>query len=768
MHLLLKNIDYFFRSFPMVLLLLHLKKNHLFMLLWALLFTIILADLGRIIGLPYLFLDPEYLNKVNAVSFLLMGLSIGLFTMAFHISSYILEGERFRFLARRRRPFYVFSLNNSLIPLLFLITYLIQAYKIQVASYGLSSENILSKGLGFIAGFAGIQFILFTYFRLTNTNVIRSAARDIDESLRRNLLYRFTVWRRRRDWIDHPVHVSFYLSDYFLPKPVRKSLQADAMEVYRVFTQHHLNALFIIFLFVISLFLMGYFASILYFSLPAGGSILLLLSILILMFGAFYYWLKGWALTAILGLFLLYNVGLGYGWFKSDYFVYGLNYQTEKADYSLSAIRESNTRDLHQADKEKTIDMLNHWAEKQTQWYGKEKKPKLVLACFSGGGQRAAAWSLRCLQYMDSTLKDRSIMDHTALITGASGGLIGASYYRELYYQSQSQDTLNPSGQYYYQNITKDLLNPVAFMAVTNDLFYRYHKITYHKRSYPKDRGTAFEEQLNRITGQVFDKPLKAYRPLEETARLPTLLLSPTIINDGRRLYISSMDISYMNSIYTESFRKLQGVEFRRLFKNQDADNLRFSSALRMAATFPYITPNVILPSEPVIEIMDAGVVDNFGVSDALKFLFTFRTWVDTATSGVLLIKIRDSGKEPDIDQEVKRTFYHKLINPIRTVYYNMFTSQDNFNDLRVESASEWLKVPLEEATFQYIGQPSPITGPPREKEKRAALSWHLTQKEKKGIYRTVYTKANLYALKKIVDYLEINKRKDSTSRAIP
>ena len=91
-------------------------------------------------------------------------------------------------------------------------------------------------------------------------------------------------------------------------------------------------------------------------------------------------------------------------------------------------------------------------------------------------------------------------------------------------------------------------------------------------------------------------------------------------------MYIASHSISFMNGEieelpgYTEF--KFSGVDFMRLLEDQGSRNLRFLSALRMSATFPYVTPNTTLPTDPPILIMDAGISDNFGLSDAIRFLF--------------------------------------------------------------------------------------------------------------------------------------------------
>ena len=52
-------------SFPVQLLVLHIKKNQLLLFYWLLLFALVLSLVGGKFGIPYLFLDPEYLGRVD-------------------------------------------------------------------------------------------------------------------------------------------------------------------------------------------------------------------------------------------------------------------------------------------------------------------------------------------------------------------------------------------------------------------------------------------------------------------------------------------------------------------------------------------------------------------------------------------------------------------------------------------------------------------------------------------------------------------------------
>ena len=83
-------------------------------------------------------------------------------------------------------------------------------------------------------------------------------------------------------------------------------------------------------------------------------------------------------------------------------------------------------------------------------------------------------------------------------------------------------------------------------------------------------------------------------------------------------------------------------IDFASFFAKQDPYNLRILTALRMNATFPIVLPNVWLPSNPVIDVMDAGLRDNYRQETSLRFLEAFDDWIKENTSGVLLIQIRD------------------------------------------------------------------------------------------------------------------------------
>ena len=357
-----------------------------------------------------------------------------------------------------------------------------------------------------------------------------------------------------------------------------------------------------------------------------------------------------------------------------------------------------------------------------------------------------------------------NLQGKTILITGASGGLIGASYFRELKLREKLGEASRPYANLHRQKISTDNLNPLIFSLLANDLFVGFTKFEYNGNLYHRDRGYTFEEQLNQITEGLMDKPISAYDTLEQASLIPMMILAPTIINDGRKLYIASRPVSFMNLDlvnYSEyQLFKVSGVDFQTLFKDQGGDKLRFLSALRMSATFPYITPNTTLPTDPPVSIMDAGISDNFGLSDAVRFLYAYKEWIADNTSGVVIVSIRDSPKLGTIVPAAKQGLIDAITQPISTVYNNFENFQDINSDLSISFAKSWFKGKIDRIDIQYLPESYvPILQKMdsiRQNNARASLSWRLTTREKQGIVNAIFSPANQDEIRKLNQLLSV------------
>lgn len=769
-----KIIDPVFYSLPVQLLVLHLRKNQLLLLGWVFLFSVVTGNFGINLGIPYLFWDPEYLGRVDFFSFFIIGISIGGLTMAYHITCYILDGTNFSFLGMLPRPFTKFSVNNALIPAIFISVYIFQLVRFQLENEYNTSLSIFIKVLGFLSGFAVMLTFLFVYFRFTNKDIFRFVASNVDRKLKRVKISRVRIMQNLKVAQKNKVRVDYYLGANLkvLRAPAH---QYDKELVTKVFDQNHLNSVIIesfIFWLILAL---GLFHDRPLFQIPAAASGVLLITIIMMLIGAVTYWLRGWATTVVIIVFFLLNAVVKYNWISSTYQAFGLNYHVPEVVYTQQELYAQNDSLHYAQDVAATQRILENWKQKPVLRDSSDSKPKMVFICTSGGGLRAALWTMTALQNADS-LTQGKLFAHTQLITGASGGLLGAAYFRELklmkerqvepdkgplvHLASQSEEMPSVYSPVYLKKLGQDHLNAVIFTLLVNDLFVRFQSFEYENNTYLKDRGYAFEQQLNQNTGGILDKRLIDYQLPEQQSHIPMMLLTPAILNDGRKLFISPQHMSYMNSglhsRFNGHYQKVKGLDFMRFFEEQDAGSLRFLTALRMNATFPYVTPNISLPAKPRIQIMDAGLTDNFGVSDAVRFMYVFKDWINENTSGVILLSIRDSEKLESLQPPDGNSLLQRMIAPLRFLYSNLFNIQDINNDDRLEYLQNWLEVDFEEINIEYIAAWNEVD---KKKagtlDERPSLSWRLTSREKDNIANNILHPRNQAALQRLQEVLD-------------
>lgn len=747
----------FIYSLPVQLLFHHIKRNLALVLLWMFFLAAFLGGIGRIYGIHYLFLDPEYLNKVSFLSYFWVGLALGNYIMAFHITSYILDGHRFPFIGILEKPFAKYTVNNSVIPALALMVYIIAIIHFHMNNEFTAGLDILIYLFGLLVGVLSMILLMFLYFKFTNKDIFRYLAGSVDKTLRKSQISRERVMIKLKE-SKKRARVDYYLDLKLRLRTCKKLTDFhDKESVLKVFDQNHFNSVILEVIIILLVLILGIFLERPWAQIPAAASSLLLFSMVIMLIGAISYWFRSWGVAFVFGLFILANFITKTGVLGKYHPVRGVNYDTVKADYSLDNLKAIASKENYDRDKEGMLHALTHWKEKFD-----VEKPKLILMCVSGGGQRAALWTVNALQHIDKRL-DQPLMEKAFLLTGASGGMIGAAYYREVYRQFRDEnDSINYLSDELLQNMGKDNLNAIIFSLVVNDTFFKLRKFTYEGRSYLKDRGYVFEKNLNNNLGGILDKPISFYTPLEIEAKLPVMLLSPVVSNDGRKLYISSSPVSFM-TISSEHEKanesiKIRGVDFNRLFQDQDALSLNFLSALRMSASFPYITPTVSLPSNPRIEVMDAGIADNFGINDALRFMFVFKDWIEKNTSGVVMIVIRDTRKVTPVEEKSNPSIIDRFTNPISSVYNNLGNIQDIRNDSQIENAAVWLNAPFDVVALEYdtytlleeMQFTSEFQKRQRKEQERASLSWHLTAREKKNIIENINTTGNQNSLYKI------------------
>ncbi|MFO0809180.1 MAG: hypothetical protein U0746_11185 [Gemmataceae bacterium] len=273
-------------------------------------------------------------------------------------------------------------------------------------------------------------------------------------------------------------------------------------------------------------------------------------------------------------------------------------------------------------------------------------KPRLVVVSLSGGGIRAACWAAAVLDGLERHLP--TFRDRIRLCVGASGGMVGAAYYAADF--ERPHGIGDPSA---VDCLAHDFLSPaVQAMLLHDSAHFFLHEQTEF------DRGRALEDAwyataLAPDGSSPLARPLRDLAARERTGERPSLIFTPMLVEDARRLIVSNLDMHEITEAHADRLSpetnltsprqsrllSLSALEFGRLFPN--AAQFKVGTAARMNASFPFVSPGVSLPTMPPRRVVDAGYFDNYGVNVAALWLHRHREAVRLYTSGVAVVEVR-------------------------------------------------------------------------------------------------------------------------------
>ncbi|MEL7162463.1 MAG: hypothetical protein AAFN92_17015, partial [Bacteroidota bacterium] len=386
MRILLRGI---LQSFAVQLLLLHLRKNFLLLFVWLILVAIMGGWLGPRLGLQYLFLDPEYLNATSFWSFLLVGGTFGFFTMSWNLSTYLLIGGYFNFLASLSRPFFKFCINNALLPLgvfFFYCGLVIHFYAGEPESW-----RVWESVTGLVLGLVLSLFVYAIYFNLTNRDIsyYRPQFRERPPNMGPGQSGRTAPVRRAYrarplapilvGAYDNPYRVANYLNLKLQARLVRSVAHYDSAILQGIFRQNHLNAILLQGISILTLFALGLLIDQPLFQIPAGASFLIILTLVVAIIGAISYWFSEWRFTLLVFLLIGVNLLTSSPWIQLGNQAYGLDYHGTKAPYSEARLLGLYGSERVARDIRETEHILDNWKARQP-----EEKPPFVVVCASG------------------------------------------------------------------------------------------------------------------------------------------------------------------------------------------------------------------------------------------------------------------------------------------------------------------------------------------------------------------------------------------------
>lgn len=676
-------------------------------------------------GAYTLFLAPEYLGELSAKSFGIVGFTVGIFIMSWHITTFIVHSKRIPFLGGIRNAFLKYSWNNSVLPSVYLVTYCV------ITFVHLREDEFMSLGqtilclLAFLLGLALAIAISFLYF----FNVDRSVIKEIlglgntSEKLKNIVPY---------DTLD--AEVDFIQADYYWStvtklEPISNTSNYDYRLLNKALRRHHRNAIFAIVVTVILITIIGYNSQHAFFIIPAAASFILLFSLILMLVGAFKYFARSWEFVGWMGIFAIVSLMVKYKWVHLSTEANGINYDAIPFVYSYSSLQEVSNQANYQEDILAELSRLNSWKQ---QFYP-DSKPNVVIITASGGGSRSAYWTMEALQYADS-LTNGQLYQNTLLISGASGGMIGATYWQAI----RIHDS-NYYAQIHQDNIGKDLLNPLVFHMASVDFIAARNELELQNHIVKNNGANAFEQTLLQNSNYYLAGNLGNWRKSILAHQSPNFVINATIANDGRKLMMSPLGVTYLmrfDNSWQDDRPVIDAVDFRRIMQQHNADSLFITSALRMNATFPVILPLTVLPTQPKIEIIDAGLRDNFGAEVAMRYIHTFQEWLRENANKVIVLQLRDTKPFEPSEFEAHPSFASQLLAPLTTLqqkWSSIQTFGQQYGIQLLENAL--LPDQLVYETLYYDIRKST--------DKKVSLNFHLTASDKSNLSDALFIPSN-------------------------
>ena len=316
-----------YHSFPVQLVLLHLKKFQVLLIFWFVLFSTVNGTFMKTFGADSLYLAPEYLGNVSMVAALFVGMAIGVFIMSWNITTFILFSRHFRFLATTSNPFLKYCINNGGIPLVFLIFYFIKDVGFERNKELMTYGEIAVLVLGFLTGLVLIIVVSLFYFFRADKNIIRRLTPVISNPQLFKAQFKKDETRLNQSRL---IKVEWYLNAMFRLKKVRDVSHYSREFIETIFSRHHFAAVVSIFIAFIVLILLGFWLDNPLFQLPAAAGITLFFAILIAVSGAFSYFLQSWSIPFLIVLFILTNILYRYEIIDPSNKAYGLNYKNKE------------------------------------------------------------------------------------------------------------------------------------------------------------------------------------------------------------------------------------------------------------------------------------------------------------------------------------------------------------------------------------------------------------------------------------------------------
>lgn len=262
-------------------------------------------------------------------------------------------------------------------------------------------------------------------------------------------------------------------------------------------------------------------------------------------------------------------------------------------------------------------------------WANSGKRRPLVLVSASGQGSAAALWVLSMLSAVERRLP--RFPYHCRIVTGSSGGALGGA----LYVGSLLPPSPRASSGGWHHRLPEtellslleaDALSPIAHRVVTWDLPTAL--LPFASTSH---RGATFEGFWSEILGDVASHQLGDFGHEERAGWRPSLLFEARLIEDGRPLLVTNLDIESESPDVASVQSHLR--------------ELSLPACIALVCGGDFALPAQSLPCRPrrrvrAVRPSSGNLGPLLGWLDACVRSDEARAWLHNEVSGILLLEI--------------------------------------------------------------------------------------------------------------------------------
>lgn len=457
-------------------------------------------------------------------------------------------------------------------------------------------------------------------------------------------------------------------------------------------------------------------------------------------------------------------MGLGYyDWFGHKYPLPDMPVRHDFPDVAevMDAQRERLDRLDQGLDADTDRLALERWLEETEASGG---TPILVVVATSGGGIRAQIWTTATLGAMERMLPE--LPYRTRLVTGASGGMVGAAYYVATIDHPEAQSNHSQNGEPLPVERLVEISSHDSLTPTARTLFFRDLPRQVLPFLPGRDRGEMLERTWIANSGgpsSVLHRPLRDLEAGEQAGWCPSLVFTPALLEDGRRLFMSNLNlapltvariprdlssgetpalgasIEYEASLESKEdelrgMTTLSAVESRLI---EDRLNYRFdiATAARLNASFPLISPPIAMPVNRIQwSLGDAAYYDNYGMNVTVRWLERHRELLqqwrnEGRLHGILLLQIVSSEDPRNTPPTNVPRWSDGWMTPAQGLLVHGFQKIVHTSDQQLASLARCFPEDPAEGVPFFRHETIAFRG-------EASLSWYLTPEE---IYAIVY-----------------------------